>query len=449
MNRRIPIGYWDRTCRRPLFYPGDAHLILIAPSGAGKGRDLLIPALLRYEGSTIVIDPKGQLAAVCGPYLVKRGNRVFALNPFRILRKQLRRLIHAGFNPLAALDPKSPSFAADCDSLAEAICFHDGTGENASYFTDSARQLISGVIMMLAAYGSLENRNLVNLYNIISGPNFYKFAVDACLTGNALIAGRLSKFIVPKADENKELTGIVNTARTQINFIGNLAIMDSLAAKGTPELRFSSLRHRATTVFVILPTRYLATSSKWFRLVIAAAVADLLQEDRGSFPVLAILDEFAQLGHMQIMSDIMGIGRGYGLQLWPVLQDLNQLEELYPRSWQTFLSNAGAQIFFSPRDLNTARHVSDKCGVMGVKTKNRSVSEQAWSETGGASIGISTGYGQEALPWLRPHQVAEMNGDEMLVFAEGIKGVIRAGRKPYWKMPECRGKFAPDPYHVK
>ena len=57
------------------------------------------------------------------------------------------------------------------------------------------------------------------------------------------------------------------------------------------------------------------------------------------------------------MTDIMGIGRGYRLQLWPVLQDLNQLEELYPKRWQTFLSNAGAQLFFAPRDLKTAEYV--------------------------------------------------------------------------------------------
>ena len=156
MKRKIRIGYWDRTCKTKLYYPHDSHLILTAPAGSGKGRDILVPALLEYEGSCVVIDPKGQLASVCGPYLAKTKHRAFALNPYGILQKNLGPLTNAGFNPLAVLDPGSSSFGADCDSLAEAICYHDGGGENAGYFTDSARLLISGVIMTLAAYAPRE-----------------------------------------------------------------------------------------------------------------------------------------------------------------------------------------------------------------------------------------------------------------------------------------------------
>ena len=115
-------------------------------------------------------------------------------------------------------------------------------------------------------------------------------------------------------------------------------------------LRFADIRNKPSTVFLILPIRYLVACAKWFRLVIAAAMADLLQEKRGPVPVLGMFDEFAQLGAMKIMSDIMGIGRGYGLRIWPVLQDLNQLKELYPERWETFLSNAGRK-FSSPRAM--------------------------------------------------------------------------------------------------
>ena len=452
MNRNIRIGYWDRTCKTALYYPHDSHLILTAPAGAGKGRDILVPSLLEYDGSVVVIDPKGQLAAVCGPYLARKKHRVFALNPFRILPKNLAPLAAAGFNPLTVLDPTSLSFGADCDSLAEAIVYTEGVGDNAAYFSDSARQLVSGLIMVLAAYAPPDKKNLVNLYEIISGTTrFYSFVRRALKIGGALgilISGRLGRFNVARAEENnKELTGIINSARTQIGFMGNEAIASSLLAPG-PVLRFSDLRQKPAVVFLILPTRYLATSAKWFRLVIAAAMADLLREEGGPVPVLAMLDEFAQLGTLKVMSDIMGIGRGYKLQLWPVLQDLNQLEELYPKRWQTFLSNAGAQLFFAPRDLKTAEYVSKKCGDRQVNTKTRSVSESAWGPRESVdNIGVSTGYGADAVPYLKPHQVAEIGGDEMLVFGENIAGVIRAGRKPYWKMAECRGKYSPDPYH--
>lgn len=448
MKRQIRIGYWDRSCREKLYYPGDAHVTLVAPSGGGKGRDLLVPALLEFEGSCVVIDPKGQLAAITGPHRARMGQRVFVLNPFDILAPCFSHLTSAGYNPLAALDPRAASFGADCDALAEGIVFHENASEG-SHWTDSARQLVSGVVMMLAKHAPREKRNLIELYQVVTGPFFFDFARAAVKTRETLICGRLGRFAADKANQNRELVAILSTAITQCGFIGNEAIARSLLAGG-PELRFASMRDTRTTVYLVLPTKYLATCGKWFRLVIAAAMADLLREDRGRFPVLALLDEFAQLGPLKVMSDIMGIGRGYNVQLWPVLQDLSQLEELYPKKWQTFLGNSGAQIFFAPRDLKTAEYMSQKCGETEVLAESRSVGEMAYGPRDQVQhISVNTSYGPAPRKYLLPHEAAALPGDEMLVFGENIAGVIRAGRRPYWKMPECRGRFAPDPYHAK
>src|SRR5688572_33383934 len=48
------------TGEAPILYGEDRHLLTIAPTGAGKGRSVIIPNLLRFEGSVIVIDPKGE-----------------------------------------------------------------------------------------------------------------------------------------------------------------------------------------------------------------------------------------------------------------------------------------------------------------------------------------------------------------------------------------------------
>jgi len=176
-------------------------------------------------------------------------------------------------------------------------------------------------------------------------------------------------------------------------------------------------------------------------------MADLLQEDRGPVPVLGLFDEFAQLGTMKIMSDVMGIGRGYGLRIWPVLQDLNQLKELYPQRWETFLSNAGAQIFFAPRDVTSARYISDLTGVMEVNPVGKSVSQTVLGQNPDQGINVSWSASQQQRPALFPHEVAQLGGDKMLVFGEDVKGYILASRKSYLKTDEYKGKFSPDPYH--
>ena len=168
-------------------------------------------------------------------------------------------------------------------------------------------------------------------------------------------------------------------------------------------------------------------------------------------PVLCIMDEFAQLGVLKVISDCMGMAAGMGLQLFPILQDLSQLQEMYPRRWETFLANSGAQIWFAPRDQTTAEYVSQRCGDAEVVEMSKSVSMQPFTPNQRnvwERINVNVGYGKRPRRFLLPHEVAALGGDEMLVFAEGIKGVIRGARRSYLVTPEFQGLYGPNPYHL-
>ncbi len=58
----------------------------------------------------------------------------------------------------------------------------------------------------------------------------------------------------------------------------------------------------------------------------------------------------------------MGLMAGYGLQLWPILQDIHQLRSLYGTSAGTFLSNAGVLQAFGVNDFDTADMLSKTMG---------------------------------------------------------------------------------------
>ena len=66
MNRPFGFAPVSRRIRRgnpqPLTYSGDSHLLTVAPTGAGKGRGVIIPNLLTYNGPVITIDPKAMTA---------------------------------------------------------------------------------------------------------------------------------------------------------------------------------------------------------------------------------------------------------------------------------------------------------------------------------------------------------------------------------------------------
>ena len=65
-------GKWDakgglllgRRAGRIIGWNDDRHVMTIAGNRAGKGVSLIIPNLLFYEGSALVIDPKGENAQI-------------------------------------------------------------------------------------------------------------------------------------------------------------------------------------------------------------------------------------------------------------------------------------------------------------------------------------------------------------------------------------------------
>ena len=427
-SKGVRIGL-SRDSGRVLHYPGAGHLITIAATRMGKGRDILIPALLEWNGSCIVIDPKGELAAVTGHYRKKFG-RVIVLNPFGIWHKHLRGLISARFNPLANLNPDSRSFGADADKLADAIVWHEGPGEE-SHWVTSARLLVSGVIMALVKEGQPHEKNLGAVRQVISGGDVFGFCREAMKSHDPFIRQKLSRFAAVGAEENKEINGIISTADTQTGFIGNEAIADSLSGS---DFRFRDLKRKPTTVYLVLPLEYLDVCGKWFRLIVAAALSELLREERG-VRVLAVMDEFAQLGALKAIQNAMGMAAGFGVTLWPVLQDLSQLAGLYPHTWETFLSNAGVRMFFGPRDEKTAHYLSGMTGQTERRTISKSVSYQDQSEGGGrpgAVPNINLGFGQIGRPLMDAYETRQMDEDEMLLFVERVKGVVKAKRRPYW-----------------
>ena len=103
----------------PILHTGEGHLITVAPTGAGKGVGCIIPALLRYRGPVVVIDPKGENYAVTSRARREMGQRVIALDPFRITRAPIDEI--GRFNPLDFLSPDNPSLVEDAEMIAATL----------------------------------------------------------------------------------------------------------------------------------------------------------------------------------------------------------------------------------------------------------------------------------------------------------------------------------------
>jgi type IV secretion system protein VirD4 len=437
-GKGVPVGY-SPNGYHALHYPGFGHILTVAAARTGKGATLLVNALLGWRSSCIIIDPKAENAAISG-HRRRLFGKVFVLNPFGMLPDALKGLKLACFNPMQILDTKSPSFHALCDKLAAALVWDEG--REGIHFTTAARMLVSGVIASLMRHGAASEKNLAAVARIISGDirGFCLLTVQS--TTDAFIVQKLGRF-AHAALENKEVNDVISTAITQLGFIGNAAIADSLSGS---DFRFSDLLRGVVTVYICLPLNMLDICDKYFRLILETALTDLLNEGqrRKGKPVLAIVDEMAQLGpHMKSLENAMGMAAGAaGLQLWCVLQDLSQLKGMFPNTWETFIQNCGVTTWFGARDQTTREYVSKLSGTCEVLSRSRSVSIDP--RTGDPNVNDSaTQFGR---PLLLPHEVGQLAPDEMIVFVEGVRcGPIRAKRKFYFRCSECQG-YRNNPY---
>lgn len=275
----VPIGYAPDG-KTALHYPGFGHLFVCAAARIGKGATLLINALLSWRHSVICIDPKAENALVTAKSR-KRFGRVHILNPFKMFVEELGNM-QARFNPMAIISSASASFHAECDKLAAALVWDEGTGEG-KHWPLAARMLVSGIIAVLIRHeADPEKRNLIEVARVISSGELFTYcrAVMKHST-DPFIKQKLGRFALPlNTEPGREMQDVISTAITQLGFIGNAAIAESLSGS---DFRFSDLKKRpGTTVVICLPLDMLDVCDKYFRIILETALSDLLNEGRRS-----------------------------------------------------------------------------------------------------------------------------------------------------------------------
>ena len=104
----------------------------IASTRGGKGVALIVPTLLRYRASCIVIDPKGENAWITAKYRRETfGHKTIILDPWGEVNRRYGDFVGeqeqiATFNPLSVLDPASEHYADDVAYIADALIINEG-----------------------------------------------------------------------------------------------------------------------------------------------------------------------------------------------------------------------------------------------------------------------------------------------------------------------------------
>ncbi|MGZ0075206.1 type IV secretory system conjugative DNA transfer family protein (plasmid) [Sphingobium limneticum] len=414
----------DRKTGRPLRYAGPAHLLTIAPTRTGKGVGTIIPNLLDYAGPVVCIDPKGENARITARH---RGNfgPVHVLDPFGVTG-----IASAAFNPLDRIDPNSLDLADEAMTLADALVY-DAPGEaGEAHWNEEAKALIAGIILSIVTSEPPATRTLATLRDRLTlAPRAFAATLESMQAQGGL-AARAANRHLGKSD--REGAGVLSAAQRHTHFLDSPRMS---AVLGRSDFTFADVKAQATTVYLVLPPDRLATYARWLRLMLAQGLTDLARAPASpARPVLFLLDEFAALGRLEPVERAMGLMAGYGIQLWPILQDVHQLRALYERRAGTFLSNAGVLQIFGVNDHDSAKLVSDLLGQETVvfETMSRAIDSD--------ETGISFGSQHVARPLLTPDEVRTLRDDLQLLFLAGQRPIVAAKLK-YYADREFAGRF--------
>lgn len=408
----------------------DRHMVTIAGTRAGKGRAAIIPNMLLYPGSVLATDPKGELATITARQRMKGlGQAVHVLDPFGVTRGfPLYEGLSCGFNPLAAMRPES--LVEDAALIADALVM---VSDKDPHWDESARTFIEGVILHVRTAAKYDGAGtLLTVQDLISSSEIDDEAMEG-ETMAALYAAMRSNpsqnGVVQRAASDffdrplRERASVLSTARRNLKFL-DLPPIRRVVSRHDFDL--TDLKQKPTTIYLCLPARHIGTCARWLRLFVNLTLQAMerdLSRPVGGHPVLFCLDEFATLGKMRQIEDAAGQIAGFGVKLWPILQDLGQLKALYKERWETFLGNAGVLQFFGNNDLTTLEWISKRCGRTTIRTRTDSALTVQQSRQG--STGES--WRSETHPLLDIAEAAQIFGRDDRALRQLI---IWAGRPP-------------------
>lgn len=383
------------------------HMITIAGSRAGKGVSAIVPNLIHYRGSCLVIDPKGELASITAERRAKHlAQKVCVLDPFDRTAPWVAPY-KASFNPLVFVKG-SPQIVENAGLIADALVIQQSNQKD-PHWDESARQLLEGIILHVATY-PLHGKHcdLLRVRSLLttgtqdpSDPQKTGFqGLIGEMLSNGSLNGRIQTVAIEMSEKtDTEMASILSNTRRHTKFL-DFPAMASVLRQSDFDVSALKTLPRGMSIYLCLPAGRMNTCNRWLRLFINISLEIMeqtrlrsggpLDECATDAPVLFCMDEFAALGHMQQLETAAGQIAGFGVKLWPILQDITQLQSLYEKRWETFMGNAGTLQFFGNNDISTLEFISKRLGETTLVIRHKSHQTHDQKMGGGTGESLNT-----------------------------------------------------------
>ena len=344
------------------------HALIVAPTGRGKTSGFVIPNLLTFKGSAVVLDVKGENFENTARHRASTGDKVYRFAPTDWHDRRSHR-----YNPLLRIfeldDPDRKQM--ELQLLASLFLQAD---------SDRVQGLLKGGIDLFVAAGLLaferKRPTLGEIYRIAaSGGNKQK----EFMKRRDEVQNRAAKLIFERlaSTNNDTLTSYVSLLMTSgLDQWQNPAIDE---ATRVSDFDFLTIRKKPFTVYLVVQPLMVKPLAPLIRLFFSDLLSAMQEKEPGKdepWPVMIMLDEFNRLGKMPIVVESIETLRTYRGHLAVVTQTIPALDEIYGENTRRALQgNAGVKLYLTPSDEKTIEELSKAVGktTKTVITRSRSI----------------------------------------------------------------------------
>lgn len=445
---------------RYIRHNGPEHIGVYAPTRSGKGVGIIIPTLLAWLESVLVIDIKGENYAITAGFrkwVLKQ--KIFKFDPTTWDSPDA-----AHFNPLEEIRVGTPSEVKDTQRIVNMII--DTEGKPQDHWTRTASALLMGLILYVLYCE--EDKTMSRVADIINNPGQDVEDVAASLRllaeqqhstpelmkklyGETNPTGKHPKIwhaLTEAANKpDSERGSVISTVVANLALYRDPIIRQNI---GKSDFKIADLMNHESPVslYIVIPPSDIDRVTPLTRIIINQIVSTLTEkmEFENARPIkgykhrlLLLLDEFPALGRIDSLERAFAFIAGYGLKALIIIQDLKQMNKTYTKD-NTVFANCHIQVAYAPNELETQEHISKSLGDMTIMVDSFSYDKGIRSIFGARKSGKSA----HARRLMTPDEVKRMPPSDEIVFVTGV-APYKAKKIVYYEDQNFTKRLLPPP----
>ncbi len=399
---------------------GNVNVLVVGGSGSGKSASYSIPNAFQMLGSYIFTDPKGELYDRTAGYLKDNGYEIKVLN---LVRPQYS----DGYNPLMHI-----SSELDVDVIANTIVKGQKTESGADpYWDDMAEMLLKALIYYLLARRPEEEQNLASCAELVRAANNNGGSNLLTQLMSELPYDHPARMYYKSIEIAPEKTygSILSSLQSKLGKFDSKEIAELTS---TDTIDFEKIGSRKTAVYVISSdthTAYDFLLTIFFSQMIQQ-LYDYADQNGGQLrePTYFILDEFANIGKIPDFDKKISTSRSRKISFSVILQNIDQLEAVYEKSYETIMGNCDTHLFLGSNSFKTVEYFSKSLGEKTIGRDSISINRDRQNWKTGKSVSDNV----MARALMTPDELRRMDNDDCIIFVKGIRPV-KAKKFYYFK----------------